>query len=117
MRNEKVKFLSTNSLIGTDIVNGRGEHLGDLEEIMLDLDSGSVAYAVLSFGGILGLGDKLFALPWQALEVDQESEEIILDVDKQLLENAPGFDKDNWPQMADTAWLGEVYNYYGYSYS
>ncbi len=113
---DKVNFLSAGSLIGTDVVNRQGENLGDLEEIMLDLRSGQVAYAVLSFGGILGIGNKLFAIPWQALEIDQDNEKIVLNKDKEFLENAPGFDKDEWPQATAT-WLNEVHDYYGYTYS
>lgn len=116
MNNKNVSFLSTDSLKGTDVVNKQGENLGDLEEIMLDVHSGRVAYAVLSFGGILGLGDKLFAIPWQALEIDQNKKEIVLNKDKKFLENAPGFDKNDWPQAASSTWLGEVHRYYGYTY-
>ena len=108
------EVLSASTLIGDDIRNTRGEKLGKLEEIMLDLDAGRVAYAVLSFGGFLGVGDKLFAIPWEALEVDTENKEIVLDVPKEKLEEAPGFDKDNWPQTTDRQWLAEVHAYYGY---
>ena len=93
--------LSASTLIGDTIRNRQGEELGSLEEIMIDLDSGRVAYAVLSFGGFLGLGDKYFAIPWQALFVDTEKEEIVLDISKEKLENAPGFDKDNWPSTVN----------------
>ncbi len=113
---EKVNFLSTGSLTGTDVVNTEGKRLGDLKEIMLDVDTGQVAYAVLSFGGVLGMGDKLFAIPWKALRVDQGREKIVLNVKKEVLDNAPGFDKDNWPQSSNAAWLGDVYRHYGYTY-
>jgi sporulation protein YlmC with PRC-barrel domain len=108
------QFLSSTTLLGDHIRNTRGEELGKLEEIMLDLDTGQIAYAVLSFGGFLGLGDKLFAIPWQALTVDTENKEIVLAVSKEKLENAPGFDKDDWPESLDRNWVAEVYNYYGY---
>jgi sporulation protein YlmC with PRC-barrel domain len=108
------EVLSAGTLIGDNVRNNNGEDLGRLEEIMIDLDEGRVAYAVLSFGGFLGIGDKLFAIPWEALAVDTQNEEIVLDVPKKVLENAPGFDKDNWPKTTDRAWLVEVYTYYGY---
>ena len=73
-----------------------------------------MVYAVLSFGGFLGMGDKLFAIPFEALKFDTVNEKIILDVDKEILENAPGFDKDNWPDITEHSWLVDVYNYYGY---
>lgn len=107
------RVLSASTLAGDRVRNRAGEDLGKIEDIMLDLDSGRVAYAVLSFGGFLGIGDKLFAVPWQSLELNAAEHEFILDVDKQTLENAPGFDKDNWPDMADTAWGAQVHQHYG----
>lgn len=116
MYTEKTKpsVLSAKSLIDTSVVNRSGEDLGKLEEMMIDLNSGRVAYAVISFGGFLGIGDKYFALPFEALTVDTDDEKIVLDVEKEILENAPGFDKDNWPKGTEHAWLVDVYNYYGY---
>ncbi len=110
------QLLSAGTLKGTNVVNLAGENVGSLEEIMLHLDTGDVAYAVLSFGGFLGMGDKLFALPWQALTVDTVKERITVDIDKQRLENAPGFDKNAWPESADSAWLERVHTHYGYDY-
>jgi PRC-barrel domain len=75
--------------------------------------SGRVAYAVLSFGGFLGMGDKLFAIPWNALTLDADNERFILDVPQERLQNAPGFDKNHWPSMADQRWATEVHSYYG----
>ena len=83
------------------MVNYKGEDLGKIEEIMIDLDRGRVAYAVLSFGGFFGVGDKLFAIPWQAFSVDTTKKQLILNADKERLEKAPGFDKNNWPDMGD----------------
>jgi len=80
---------------------------------MIDIASGRVAYAVLSFGGFLGMGDKLFAIPWSSLAIDTVEKRFILNVDKSLLERAPGFDKNNWPDMADRTWGAGVYSYYG----
>jgi sporulation protein YlmC with PRC-barrel domain len=112
-----VPVLSSDSLTGTTVKNAQGEDLGHIEELMLDMDNGQVAYAVLSFGGILGIGDKLFAVPWNALQVDTRNEKIILDVSKERLEEAPGFDKDNWPRTAEHSWLSDVYDYYGHTYA
>lgn len=106
--------LSAGTLTGDPVVNEAGEHLGKLEEIMLDLDSGRVAYAVISFGGIMGLGEKLFAIPWQALRVDTDAHAVVVNVAKDLLEQAPGFDKDHWPDTSEHAWLTDVFQYYGY---
>ena len=93
--------------------NTAGEDLGKINDLMIDLQSGRIAYAVLSFGGVLGIGDKLFALPWNALRVDEDEKELILDIDKRRLETAPGFDKDHWPDMADTSWGAQIHNFYG----
>jgi hypothetical protein len=79
---------------------------------MLDVPSGRVAYAVLSSGGFLGIGDKLFAIPWSALTLDADNKCFILNIDKERLKNAPGFDKDHWPSMADQRWATEVHSYY-----
>ena len=80
---------------------------------MIDLENGRIAYAVLSFGGFLGMGDKLFAIPWSALTVDKVEKRFILNVDKEVLKRASGFDKDNWPNMSDRTWGTGVYTYYG----
>ena len=106
--------LSGSSLKGDRVVNYKGEDEGKIEEIMIDLDRGRVAYAVLSFGGVFGMGDKLFAIPWQAFSVDTTKKQFVLNADKELLEKAPGFDKNNWPDMADLSLGSTLYGYYGY---
>ena len=89
--------LSASSLIGDDVRNPEGEDLGKLEEIMIDVDTGQVGYAVVSFGGFLGMGDKLFAVPWRTLRIDTDEHELVLDLPREVLENAPGMDRDEWP--------------------
>lgn len=106
--------LSASTMKGDEVINSAGEDLGEIEEVMIDVDSGSVAYAVLSFGGFLGMGEKLFAIPWAALHLDQERECFQLNVDAERLENAPGFDEDDWPEFADEAWAKGIHDYYGY---
>lgn len=101
-------------LNGAAVENLEGEKLGKVEELMIDPSNGRIAYAVLSFGGILGFGEKLFAVPWDALFVDTKNEVVVLDIDKQTLKKAPAFDKDNWPDTNDHGWLVDVYSYYGY---
>jgi sporulation protein YlmC with PRC-barrel domain len=95
------KVLSARTLMGDPVRNPEGERMGELSELMIDLDTGRIGYAVVSFGGLLGLGDKLFAMPWDVLRVDTENRQIILDVSKETLENAPGFDKSDWPTTAE----------------
>jgi len=107
------RVLSASTLAGDQVQNSVGEDLGEVDEIMIDIPSGKVAYAVLSFGGFLGMGNKLFAVPWSVLRVDEDKKHFVLDVDKKKLESAPGFDKDNWPDMADTNWGTQIFRYYG----
>src|ERR1022692_3463421 len=83
--------LAADTLTGDKVVNRQKEDLGTIEHLMIDVKKGRLAYAVLSFGGFLGMGDKLFAIPW----------------------GAPGFDKAHWPNMADRAWGEELCTYYG----
>jgi len=104
--------MGADTLIGNDVYNAKEENLGDIKEIMLDMRTGKVNYAVLSFGGFLGMGEKLFAVPWNALKLDTVNERFILDVDKDRLKNAPGFDKDHWPDMADQNWQNKIHAYY-----
>lgn len=106
--------MSATTLMGDKVVNMQGESLGTVEEIMLHVESGRVAYVVMSFGGFLGIGDKLFAIPWDAFSLDEDKKQFVINVDKQKLENAPGFDKDNWPDMTDPTWANKIYDYYGY---
>ncbi len=104
--------MAADTLQVDDVINLQGEKLGSIEDIMLDVGSGRVAYAVLSFGGILGMGDKLFAIPWSALALDADRKCFVLDIPKDRLQGAPGFDKDHWPSMADESWASQVYSYY-----
>jgi sporulation protein YlmC with PRC-barrel domain len=108
------KVLRTKDIFSDRVKNTAGEDLGKIEELVIDVNTGRVAYAVLSFGGVLKMGNKLFAIPWQALQVDPQNKRFILSVDKARLENATGFDKDNWPDMADPTFGTTIYQHYGY---
>jgi sporulation protein YlmC with PRC-barrel domain len=105
--------ISASKLAGGVVKNTDGETLGDIKEIMIDTSTGRVAYAVLSFGGFLGMGDKLFALPWNALQSHQtEPSAFVLNANKERLQAAPGFDKNNWPNFADRKWGSTIHDYY-----
>ncbi|RLM53018.1 PRC-barrel domain containing protein, partial [Halobellus sp. Atlit-31R] len=106
-------LMGAETLIGDSVVNAQEEDLGDIKEIMLDMQTGQVAYAVLAFGGFLGMGEKLFAVPWQALHLDTVNKRMVLNVDKERLKNAPGFDKGSWPDMSDMGWASGVHSFYG----
>jgi sporulation protein YlmC with PRC-barrel domain len=107
------EVMAAETLTGDPVVNAKGDELGKVSDIMVDVRRGRVAYAVLSCGGFLGIGDKLFAIPWSALTLDADRKCFVLDVERARLEAAPGFDKDHWPSMGDPQWAAEVHSYYG----
>jgi sporulation protein YlmC with PRC-barrel domain len=102
-------FLPTTTIKGSKVVNVKEEHLGKIEEIMIDSERGRVAYAVLSFGGLLGVGNKKFAIPWESLERNRD--DYILRVDKSVLEKSEGFEKEEWSLNRDE--LANVYKRFG----
>ncbi len=106
------RTLSATSLAGDRVINGRDEDLGKIEDIMVDVEAGRIAYAVLSFGGFLGLGNKLFAIPWTAMRLDEERKCFVLDVDKDMLREAPGFDKDHWPDLNSDEYARSVQSHW-----
>ena len=105
--------MAASTMIGDHVVNREGKEVGTIHELMIDLDSGRVTYAVLKFGGFLGMGEKLFAVPWPSLSVDLDRERFVLDVDVDKLKSAPGFDKSDWPNMGDRYWGTEIHKFYG----
>jgi sporulation protein YlmC with PRC-barrel domain len=103
-------------LIGLAITNSKNENLGEIQDIVLDSANTRIAYAVVGFGGFLGMGEKYFAMPWRVLEISQRSSEdtprATLGLDRETLKAAPGFDRANWPDMANPSWAGQVDDYY-----
>jgi len=106
-------LMRSSHVVGMDVRNAANENLGDIKEVVLDSQKGKIAYAVVSFGGVMNLGDKLFAVPWESLKPSTDGKAFLLDVPKDRLEKAPGFDKDSWPNMADASWATEVRKFYG----
>lgn len=106
-------LMGASTLIGNAVCNADGDDVGTIKEIMLDTRVGRVRYAVLSFGGFLGMGEKLFAVPWETLQLDTMNERFTLHVDPERLKRAPGFDKNQWPNMADPEWREGIHAYYG----
>ena len=114
------RIVKMSEVIGMNIENPQGDNIGEINDVVIDPNDGSVAYAVLAAGGFLGLGEKYFAIPWRAFQVQAEAgddkgeiEKLTLNVDKERMQNAPGFDKDNWPDMANQQWGQTVHSYYG----
>src|SRR5580693_5550426 len=101
-------------VIGSKVVNQQNQDLGKIEDVVIDAAAGRITYAVLSFGGFLGMGDKYFAIPWEAFRFHVTEKRATLNVDKKLLENAPGFDKEDWPNMTDSSWGSQIFSHYGY---
>ena len=101
-------------LLKTRVMSPSGEKLGEGEDVVLDLEQKSLAYAAISFGGFLGIGEKLFAVPWALLELkhDSEGKNLVFEVDRQELKAAPGFDPKNWPDVARPDWRAEIDQYY-----
>lgn len=109
---QSTQVLTAKSIMADDVVNSASEHIGDIKDLMIDLQRGCIAYAVLDFGGFLGMGSKYFAVPWDSFTVDEDRKELRLNVSREWLENAPGFDKDHWPMSNDEAYYGQVTRYY-----
>jgi len=107
------RVLAASTLAGDLVRNHENDDIGRIEEIMIDLVNGRVAYAVMAFGGVLGMGNKLFAVPWSALKVDEDRRCFILNVSRAQLDNAPGFSKDHWPDLADPDWQQQINRHYG----
>jgi sporulation protein YlmC with PRC-barrel domain len=94
----------TSNLRGMQVVNAQGEDIGDISDIVIDLNSGKVHAAVLEFGGFLGIGEKNFAFPISELKPGKERNQVVVNVDKQALESRAGFAKNQWPGMSDGYW-------------
>ena len=107
--------LSATTLIGDTVKNVQGEKIGNLKDVMLDFEAGRIAYGVLDFGGFLNVGNKLFAVPAEAFTIDRENHNLVLNVDKETLKDAEGFDANDWPDTANREWGSRVHNYYGYT--
>lgn len=99
--NLPLRFLTASTLIGEKVINGAGERIGEVNNIMIDVNEGKIQYLVIECGGFLGIGEKFFAIPYAALSIDTGEHAFVLDQDKETLENAPGFDKDHWPDTND----------------
>ena len=107
---DKSGVLKASELIGMSVQGTDGKKLGDIKDLVINPEEGGVEYAVLEFGGFAGIGDKYFAVPWDALQLDQSNKKLLLDVHKRELKDAPGFDKNNWPDL--NLDQGLIYEFY-----
>lgn len=122
MSSKSARFVPSIRLAQYDVVNKKGEDMGQVQTFIVDMHEGLIAFALVAFGGFLGITDKWFALPWVALEWHPKTMKFILDMPEEVLKNAPGMDKDKWLEEIDTWQEGEdlktldrYYTYYGYS--
>ena len=104
--------VKASSIIGASAINPKGDTLGNIKEVVIDPIGGRVAYAVVSFGGFLTMGEKLFAIPFSAFKYDHAANEYVLNTSKERLEAATGFDADHWPAMSDEKWNRDVHKFY-----
>src|SRR5437016_6981829 len=102
------------NLIGKPVRNAAGETLGKLEELVVDPASGNVMFGILSLSGLSGMSDRLVAVPWNALGHVAGRDYVLLDMDKNVLEHAPSFTRNEWPDVSDSAWRSRVYGHYHY---
>jgi len=93
---------------GAGVHNYAGEALGKVDEFILDFETGRIAYVVVAMGGFLGLGDKLFAVPWELFTVKPVEHAFYADIEKQMLIDSPSFERSSWPDMGDSAWADQI---------
>lgn len=110
----RVGLHRSTKMVGTKFENLQGETLGKIEDLIIDPGEGRIAAVVVSFGGFLGLGGKLAAIPVSAFTYDEGKRRFLLNVDKDTLENAPTFKNEDWPELIDRVWAADVYSYYGF---
>lgn len=106
-------FLGAKTLIGEEVIGKNGKKLGEIQELMIDMHNKKVAYVLMSFAGFLGMGERLFAVPFAALRNEAQKGQLYLDVDEENINNAPYIEKDYWPDMADKNWIREIHAFYG----
>jgi len=110
---ETNRLISSDKTVGTAVYNRRGEHLGSVYNLMIDKYSGQVAYAVMSFGGFLGIGESYHPLPWRTLTYDTRKGGYVVDIDRTRLETAPSYTSSTVPNWSDRAYGHRVDDYYG----
>jgi sporulation protein YlmC with PRC-barrel domain len=113
--NRPVQRLTATSIIGDKVENADGDDLGTIDNIMINIHTGRIEYVVLEYGSFLGLGGKLFAIPFSELRLAAGRHAFVLDRGEEYLKNSPGFDKNHWPDTNDHSYYGDVDSYWGYS--
>ena len=109
---DEPRLLPLSMLLRETVKNHSGEQLGQVRDVVVDVEAGCIAYAVLSFGGLIGLGKRLIAVPWKALTFDRAEETLYLDISLKQLEQAPAFESDDWPDLSDRRWGRDVHQFF-----
>jgi len=121
---QQSRFIPTNRLAQYDVVNEKGQDLGQVQNFVIDMVTGRVAFAIVSFvtrdgkeilgeKGIFGLSDKWFAVPWEILAWRPDKNKFLLDIKREVLEKATGMNKDKWMDEIDLDWLAKNCLHYG----
>jgi sporulation protein YlmC with PRC-barrel domain len=110
---ERMNAFRVDKIIGSKVINQKGETLGKIEDLVVDIDTGRIVYAILDFGGFLGIGDKLFPVPWESLAALPLEGIFFLNQSKEQMEKAPAFEKKNLPDMGDMHWGAGIFKHYG----
>ncbi|MBA4695894.1 MAG: PRC-barrel domain-containing protein [Legionella sp.] len=105
-------IVKSGEIIGAKVFNADNQKLGEIAEIVIDKQTGRISYLVLDFGGFLGIGNKFFAVPWNLFLYNQEKDYFLLNVDKQRLKDAPGFDKEHWPNFSEPQFIAVITGFY-----
>ena len=113
---ETDRLISSDKVEGTSVYDRQGTSLGSVQTVMIDKYSGQVAYAVMSFGGFLGIGERYHPLPWRALTYDTAQGGYVVDISREQLERAPSYGRDEAP-WSDPSYGRSVHDYYGVTYS
>lgn len=113
VQDETGRLISADKVQGTTVYNHAGEKLGTVEKIMIDKQTGKVAYALMSFGGFLGIGDKHHPLPWDVLTYDTDQDGYVVNLDKETLEGAPTIERGQRVDWSDESWGQGIHDYYG----
>ena len=112
-KDETTSLISSDKVAGTDVYNTDGESLGEIHDVMIDKQSGRIAYAVMSFGGFLGIGERYHPLPWQAMKYDTRQEGYVVGIPLEQLKEAPTFGAGESPAWGDRNYESTLHDYYG----
>ena len=105
--------VAAKQIIGANVVDAAQEDVGKIEDLIIDSRDSRVAYAILSVGGFLGMGDSRFPVPWDAIDFDADRRSAALKLERERLKDAPTFDSDTWPDMTNDTWHDEIHKHYG----